>query len=166
MIKPYWYHISLSVNQTSTSLINTILCIDRCNTRSPALSKELASNNRTLRTKHMSSSFTPITFAIGYWLQLASVSSSLLSPFWNFLYLLFHFGRVWRLHRNSLRNLFQNLFVICWMCPHLLVNLSAFTNWPGSGNTILDFFVRILLRHSWLFTLDTSQSVNSQQPGV
>ena len=31
---------------------------------------------------------------------------------------------------------------------HLLLNLSAFRNWPGGSNTTLDFIVRILLRHS------------------
>ena len=149
VVKPSWHRISLSGNQKWTSLINRILCIGRSNTHSPAESQELARNNQTLRTKPMSSVCTPITFEIGHSLRLAFVFNSTMSPSWKLLHLLFHFGQVWRLHRNSLHYLNQNSFAICWMCLHLLLlNLPAFTNWPGGGNTTLDFIVRILLGHN------------------
>ena len=112
-------------------------------------SQDLESNNRKLRMKPKSSAFTLITFAIGHWLPLASVFSSTMSSFWKFLHLLFHFGRVWRLHKTASSHITQNSFAMCWihLCL-LLLNSSAFTNWPGGDNTTLDFIVRILLGHS------------------
>ena len=84
-----------------------------------------------------------------------------MSPFWKFLHLLFHYGRVWRLHRNSLRYLTQNSFAMCWMHLHLLLlNSSAFINWPGGGRTALDFIDRIWLGHS-SYTLWTYLKVST-----
>ena len=136
---------------------------------SPALSQELASNNQMLQVKPMSSTFSPITFAIDQWLQLASAFNSTMSPFWKFLHLLFHFGQVWRLYRNSLCHLTQNSFAMCWICLHLLLlNLSAFTNWPCGGNTTLDFIVRILLGYSGcsLWTSPKVSTVSSMEYNI
>ena len=167
MVKPSWHHISSSGNQTSTSLINTILCIGHSNTLSPALSQELASNNRTLRTKPKSSTFTSITFAISHWLRLASVFNSTMSPCWKFLHFLFHFRRVWRLYKNSLCHLTQNSFAMCWIrLQLLLLNSLAFTNRPGGGNPTLDFIVTGYCLDIAVVRLDITQSVNSQRPGV
>ena len=103
-------------------------------------SQDLESNNRKLRMKPKSSAFTLITFAIGHWLPLASVFSSTMSSFWKFLHLLFHFGRVWRLHKTASSHITQNSFAMCWIRLYfLLLNSPAFTNWPGGSNTTLDF---------------------------
>ena len=148
VVNSSWHRISSWGNQTSTSLINTILCIAHPNTCSPALLQELASNSAMLWTKPMSSAFTPNTFTIGHWLWLASVFNNAMSPFWNFLHLLFHIGQVWRIYRNFWLHLTQNSFAMCWICLHLLLHSSALTNWPVGGNTTLDIFARILLGHS------------------
>ena len=72
-----------------------------------------------------------------------------MSSFWKFLHLLFHFGRVGRLHKTASSHITQNSFAMCWirLCL-LLLNSSAFRNRPGDGNTTLDLTVRILLGHS------------------
>ena len=84
-----------------------------------------------------------ILITIALYLQQHNVT------FRKFLHLLFHFGRVWRLQKNSLHHLTQNSFALWWMRLHLLLlNSSAFTNWPDGGNTTLDLIASMLLGHS------------------
>ena len=105
-------------------------------------------NNLTLQTKLSASEFMPTTFAIGYWVRLASVFSRTISPFWKFLRFSFHLWGGWSGRRDSFRHLTQNWLAICCIRLHLfLLYSSAFTKWSDGGKTILEFLVRMLLGH-------------------
>ena len=83
----------------------------------------------------------PTTRVIGQ--QLHGFCSSLrsaISPISKFLVILYHFCLSWRLPKNSLHRLDQNLFTICSTRLHRFwVYKSGDSNLPGGCMTTLDF---------------------------
>ena len=145
VVKPSWHHISSSGNQTSTSLINTILYIGCSNTCSPPLPQELAIECFEQNSCHLHLLHSLLPLATNYDWSLSSTAQSHLSG--NFCICCSVLG--------------GSEFAMCWIHLHLLLlNSSAFTILPGGGNTTLDFIVRILLGHKG-YLLWTSPKVST-----